>query len=506
MANPVKILKELTPDQEIELNKAMRRPDIPENQEVLEAAESNGYIEITGELKRTEIKDPVSKTESFLRGAGQGATLGFQDELSAVAEKGIAGVDKMIRGAIGKPTDVAESVLKTPTEKLIEENRAINEAAAKVNPKSYISGGLVGALPGGIALSAAAPATITGQGLVGAALGGGQALGGTEKLGDVEAVEDVLKGMGFGGALGMGGAAISKVAEPFKKLSLNLGRRATGMIKSVVNKAGGPKNVDDAVRVLLENKAIKGSLGKIADNVEQLREEAGKVIGNTLKQLDDAGVKGVFKANKLANSLKSQNMRGTNLTVQEFMDLPINSGIKNQFDEIIATAKAPSFADETFQSAQSFKNVLKEKINFAKDGAERNLYLRAYLTVRDFIDDAVLKSAPNVKDPNIAKNFQKAKDIYKAAMTAEKGIDSELRRASGNRILSLTDWVTFAGRDPLTGAGMVLGKKLLESNRALGLGARMLRGTGIAAETVGKPVGRVVTGESGGLVGAIQGE
>ncbi len=119
--------------------------------------------------------DPeISKTESFLRGAAQGASFGFSDEITGALESAF--------------TDKTYSQAR-------DESRTANELAEQANPLTYLGGNLVGGaavpLPGGAIASGAkgltGAAKLARLAKVGAAAGALSAAGAS----DVDAVKAV---------------------------------------------------------------------------------------------------------------------------------------------------------------------------------------------------------------------------------------------------------------------------------------------------------------------------
>ena len=165
----------------------------------------------------------ISGAESFLRGASQGATLGFQDEAGAFVEKGIAAVDKFGREALNLipgvdlSTEVSERVLSRDTGELIEENRVINREAQQENPETFLlgdlSGGVVSTLPIGAAGTAVKAAK------TGAALGATTAVGRSEDKVSLEGAANTLFGAAGGAFLGAAAkVAGDKVGKVFRHI------------------------------------------------------------------------------------------------------------------------------------------------------------------------------------------------------------------------------------------------------------------------------------------------
>lgn len=221
-----------------------------------------------------QLPEPPSILESAGRGALQGASFGFADEIA---------------GAIGAATSK-----KTYTEAR-DESRAAYERAKEENPKAYLAGevggGLASALAPGALLGKAAGAgaaaiegaeaapTIGRLALRGAA--SGAAYGGAQALGDSTAdltkgdfhgaIADTLRGAAVGGALGA-------VLEPAaNKLLEGAPKRAADDILEEIAQgegtAGGAtvtakkllaKDREDIVRTIQESPELRSAVGKPA--------------------------------------------------------------------------------------------------------------------------------------------------------------------------------------------------------------------------------------------------
>lgn len=145
------------------------------------------------ELER--IANPPGKLESFARGAAQGASLGFADEIS---------------GAL-------ESALTNKTyEQARDESRANFKAAKDANPWTSTAGELAGGV--GTALipglgAANAAKTLRGAATLGAGLGAATGLGQSEAKDAQGLAVDTLSGAGLGAGFGAAGFGAAKGAE-----------------------------------------------------------------------------------------------------------------------------------------------------------------------------------------------------------------------------------------------------------------------------------------------------
>lgn len=135
---------------------------------------------------------PGSKSDSFIRGASQAATLGFGDEIQALMR------------TLG--SDQTYSQIR-------DDQRGANAAAADTNPASFMAGSLVGASGAGAAsIGKSVLGTVARSGAVGASQGLGTGEGGAgEQLGNV--VQGGVTQAALGGIIGAGGAAINSGAR-----------------------------------------------------------------------------------------------------------------------------------------------------------------------------------------------------------------------------------------------------------------------------------------------------
>lgn len=162
-------------------------------------------IEQIKALREQEATAPkVSPLESGLRGAAQGASLGFADEAAGGLDYLKEGLGQIAKGGMLSDSDKLGSTYSEGR----DESRANYDAAQKANPGTFLAGNLAGSL-----------ALPTGSlGLAkGAALGAAQGLGSSDRdsLGGLAA--DTALGAGLGGVVGAGtsvvGKGLNKAAE-----------------------------------------------------------------------------------------------------------------------------------------------------------------------------------------------------------------------------------------------------------------------------------------------------
>ncbi len=140
-------------------------------------------LELEEQEAQSATPEKPGYMESFGRGAAQGATLGFSDEITGAIES----------LATGKPYAQAR-----------DESRAAYKAAEKANPKMYLGGNVGGGLatafvPG---LNLAKGATIGKTAAQAALMGGVGGLGASEGETVAEMAPDIAQGAALGGVMG----------------------------------------------------------------------------------------------------------------------------------------------------------------------------------------------------------------------------------------------------------------------------------------------------------------
>jgi len=266
-------------------------------------------FELPGVTTQEEAEPTVSRTEAFLRGAAQGATFDFGDELSAVAEKAIAGASRLT--GIGNQ-DVANQVLDKPLGELVDENRQELAQVRDQRPGSFLAGNVAGGLATTAPLAAAGTAAQLGRaggalgkaaGAAGTGLGlqrgasAGQVIRGAATLGSAAGagasdsdsvlgtVADAAGGAATGGVLGAAGVgagrALGRVfrtrAEQQADALLKADKDFSGKVRKlifendpdVVNAIRkNPDKVNQLVTDAIDSDARLGFDG-IADSIEQ---------------------------------------------------------------------------------------------------------------------------------------------------------------------------------------------------------------------------------------------
>lgn len=289
--------------------------------------------------QRIAAKGP-SATESFARGAGQGISLGFLDELASYPMAAMGG-DPLLG------LDLPQETFGERREAALAHLRERNAKAANAHPVANTAG----AIAGGVALPFGTARTLGGAVRGGAALGALSGAGTSEADSLLGVAGDAALGAGLGGALGAGGYGAGKAVTAAAPHVSDLAGQAASKLKSFadfqVGKSFGVKGrVDlraaggrEAVEELGREASARGWAGNVSDmlpwgqdrvaqRVARAAQSAGSEIGTAL---DDAGKAGAGAAlSELTDSidqvaaplLRNRELYGPQLgTLQKLRDL-----------------------------------------------------------------------------------------------------------------------------------------------------------------------------------------
>lgn len=211
-----------------------------------------------------------SKTESFAKGAAQGATLGFGDELSAAA------------GAL-VPTATDNALNRGYTDRYAAQRdqlRSGNLQAQDANPISYLGGAVGGGLPSAIATGGSG---LLRQVAAGAGIGGASSLGYSQDQSFADASSNAGKSAALGGALTLlingGLQLISKGVK-----SLTKGPATAGKISYELE-----KSLNDPIVAQQVGKSIDDVGSKFATLSQETRSQIGQNL-DTLASRTNARV------------------------------------------------------------------------------------------------------------------------------------------------------------------------------------------------------------------------
>lgn len=409
----------------------------------------------------------ITKLESFLRGGGQGLSLGFGDELTGAVESLFT--DKTYEGSR-------------------DEARAANSAAREANPWTYTGGDVAGSIlpvlasggQGAVARGAAklAPTTIKGIMALGAAQGAGYS--------DEEDISGIMRDMGVSSVLaggvgtvakGLGGLAKNLRAEPLADIAQTRGAKALGTPKRMWSDPKLAAQAKSDAQLMLDEGVIKwnSSFSDMAEDVTRLKADTGKAIGSYLESVDMRGK--FFDVNKAVGDLEKLRPRAANGKV---LNAGAYADINNTIDNAINTVKAHKSKSLDFQTANEVKGVLQDLANWNSNKNATLLDKKVAGTFRGSVDNALEDVSNTPKNMGMFEEFLGDKKIYGAAGRAEDTLWGRVGADNANKTASLTDVVLAAPTLAEGGVGpaaMTVGvKKVAEryGNQAIAQGANKL--------------------------------
>lgn len=334
----------------------------------------------------------VSMLESGVRGAAQGATLGFADELTGALESAA--------GSLGLVPD------KT-YEQARDEARAAYQAAEQANPGTYLAGNIAGGIGSAVLAPGAAAST---AGRIAQAAGMGAVAGYGSSNDRDAALADMARGAIVGGAVGAAGEGISKAIPAIGNW---LGNRA----ENLAVKATGATGKEAAAfkpgtgRAILENPNIRAwdSATGIARKTGEQLESTGEKLSSLLKGLDESGA--AISTEDLANQLAQ---RADELA--QGPTAPLSRQIMGLVDEIRNTAPSSRTGLQLGENGQvmlkpsqveswkrSYGDLIKNWVDPTSGVANKEAY--------DVMKNATEKFAQEAGG-DVASAFQAAKNEY----------------------------------------------------------------------------------------------
>lgn len=266
-----------------------------------------------------EVTPDMSKTESFARGAGQGATLGFEDELAGAG------------GALLNTLGGSRSANPPNWDKIVEhyrktrdEERAKNKLAEETNPKTYFAGNVAGNIIPAVAAGGA------GQGILGAAR------------------------MGAAAGLGTSGEDLTKMDKPI----LDKASKLTSDVSIPMLTSGALASIPAGLSYF-KNKTVPGQVfSQEATGNRIVGEDARKALGNELVQ--NAGNIGSDIQNELSDAARQK---------AEILNQQNLEGVKYDISDLNkeANKKIGNLPTSFMNEQDTARAALREPFNRAKD-------------------------------------------------------------------------------------------------------------------------------------------
>ena len=443
---------------------------------------------LTGMKAELDTRKPT-QVEAGVRGAAQGATLGFADEAEAAYRAAETSAKEIISGVDNNIS------FNDQFNNELQNARAANRAAEQAYPATFttaeVAGSLIapGAVIGKAAKGATAAARIGKAALQGAALGGASALGKAENKMSGEAAAEVATGAAVGGLVG---GAVSSAGELIAKAAPDaamvwkrmLGLNSASKSKDLQRYLGATGQTEnDFFNKMVNHKvgdqklvSLTDSMDDIAAKSKQALDEAD-VIKNALLDKADLGAtdieaKSMFMAvkNKLSSDIDNALVPEVRANLTKVLD-QIQGVEQNLVDSKIAQsmAKGAKEAAEVKISLKDMYEVKKQLQQAAYDNnglstSAKEAYKHASSKFNNLIDDFITQKELAGKLPEgMAKEFKDARitqsNLIKFANAAQDAATANANRSISPfsemfKVLATGSAATMAGVAPTTAVGI----------------------------------------------------
>jgi len=383
------------------------------------------------EMNQLESSAP-SELDSAARGALQGATMGFADEISG-------GLEALWEKAKGDPTTFGE-LYKAKR----DESRSNFKTAEEANPASYTTGQIGGAI-GTAFVPGLGGATLGKLALQGAAQGLGSSQADLTEGDIAGAARDTAIGGALGAGAGLAGKAISagaSKAAPYLKQGMNaIGDVFESGAEKLAVKATGATGAQasrfapGAGRELLDEGLIKfgDDAAKIAERVGQRHDLAGKAIGESLDTLEQRGVMGSID-NVVAN-LESQ--------IDELSKTPGNERIIKQLQSEVDNLYLRGESNLGINATEQAKRNFQGQTNYFSPEAEKKASGRLADSFKSEVERAATEA-----DPALAQKFMDEKKAYGLLSPIKEAAEKRAMQQAQAPFGGLTDIVAGTAGGP----------------------------------------------------------
>lgn len=468
----------LTQAEQLEL-KSLEKELSGQTQPGLTPAEQSELAQLEQEFGNKQQATPnISQAESIGRGAYQGATLGFGENLRGMAEQGYNAVHGLFGNSV---TDVNQQLANqgfkgdigpTSGAQLYEQSklqdRSANEAAQKANPWSYGVSNVAGSFVPNIivpGISAAKGASVTNAALKSGGLGYLMGLGyGNKDLNTREAHTGAIPGAIISGLIGGVGQKIANKASNITPENLSkdaeiYSAQAQGLERGTRKKLSqgdllNEQKVRNIGRQGLDEEIV--TIGASAkDMVERNQALKNRVMQSRAQDYNKIDELGASQFNPVEAAIKTEDkiIGGLNKSYDDTQELikaldPKLSNILSRGSDNISMKEAQDLVSKLGNKAK-FDNTRSNEANqLAKD---------VYHSVRDYINESAGKAGEKIGLPGLKESINKANKQYSIAKDTDLILGNKLAREA-NKKVSLTDWIAISGQNPL----LYFPKKILE--------------------------------------------
>lgn len=404
-----------------------------------------------------------SSFESGLRGAAQGASLGFADEIAGGLESLVS--DKSYKQAR-------------------DESRQAYRAAEDANPITYNSG-QVGAgvatafIPG---LNLAKGATLAARAGQAAAMGAAAGLGSSDEEDLSGMALDTAKGAALGGALQgagekivapavkygagklgkVGGSLSAKVSDFLKNRAERSAAKAMGAERGTIKKLGVDK-VQQIGRQALDEGVVT-PLASTDDLISRNESLKSRVMGKRQSIYDkiDAENASTFNPQDVATQIRNE--------AGEFNQAsPLNRGKLKKLDDSMEAILLRGPDDISMNEAQQLVRELGDAAKWSGIGKrtpEEELAQKIYMMARERLNQSAADAAETMGGKSLRGVLEGTNQKYATAKNADELLKNKFAREQGNKLFGLTDTIAGAGGLGAVGGpgtiGILAAKKGLE--------------------------------------------
>jgi hypothetical protein len=428
-----------------------------EELELLELEEAEYQQSLASKPEEPMISDSTIQTaKDFGRGALQGGTLGFSDEIAGAFEAPL-GAAKSIANKFGGEFDDSEYRAAR------DDSRMLDAEASERSPGAFTSGQVAGGVASAFVpgLNVAKGAKLAQTAVTAASQGGLMGLGSStgENVGELARDASVGFGTGaLGGAAGYGaGKVLEKGAQYAGKAANRVGDYLSDGAEKLYVKATGAtgresqKFAEGAGRELADRGMIKfgDTPEKIASRLQGAMDEAGGAIDSSLKGLDAQGV--MANVDNVTQGLEAQ--------IASLAKDPSQASTVRRLQGIVDDIKATKSNSVPVSEAEVTKRGFNKAAGNWMDPEAGAAAKQAYLGYMDEVERAALDA-----NPALADKFTKAKETWGLLSPVKEAAERRAAVLNQSPFGGLLDATSIVGGgvlgagndDPTGGAGVGL--------------------------------------------------
>lgn len=444
-------------DEELDKLLAEEKPTATPDYSQLSDEELDKQLALLSSPKPKKEKTPnVSKLESALQGAGQGASVGFGDELS-----GAAGY---IAGKLGLAPDVGYEYYR-------DYARNKDKEAQEANPYTYGASQLLGGATTAVLPGLGAANSFKGAVGTGATLGGLGGVGASESdMRSLQMLKDAATGAAIGGAAGGAAQKLGQYLTGAKPVTENLNRIADKLAEKATGAtaAQAEQFAPGAGKILREQKLVGfwDSPANIAQKVAAAEKQSGQNIGAALKTLDDKGV--TASVDNVVNSI--------NRKIDELNKVPGNEAAIKKLNKVIENLYERGESNLPLSSGEIAKRNYQGQVDWKASPNKRNALYKVADAFRQEVEDAATAA-----DPALAEAFIKDKQLFSVLRPIKEAAERRATQLNQSPLGGIGDMMSAAAgapAGPLAMAQATIGRRLIAPR----LSSSMSAATGATAD------------------------